>query len=302
MFQLARKKRESSGGGGGGAPEWMTTYSDLVTLLMCFFVLLFSMAKVDSQKFQMIATSLQESFRKVGAGDILLTNKGKDIVKIKPDYNPTSDGDLTVNNEKYFETEKTGFNENEDSSKSSNSSSESSSSTSKVTSKNSSTNTSQNTSQNTKTEEQKKLEDFKQKVASLIIELNLDKNVKVIDKVDSVILRIDSLILFSSGKAEVKPSGRLVLKKLVPLFSKIENKMIVNGHTDNIPINTFEFPTNWELSTKRATNVVLYFQQNSSIDPTRMTASGNGEFKPIATNSTIQGRNKNRRIDIEIEK
>ena len=108
--------------------------------------------------------------------------------------------------------------------------------------------------------------------------------------------------MFKPGSAEILEDGKNTLNVLADSLRAIDNQIIVEGHTDTVPINTPLFPTNWELSTKRATNVVLYLVNDLGIDPARLTASGCGEYKPIADNNTIEGRNKNRRIEFMIIK
>ena len=108
-------------------------------------------------------------------------------------------------------------------------------------------------------------------------------------------------IFFDSGKATLKPGGKDVLKKVGDALKGYENKIIrVVGHTDNVPVAKSlqgTFPTNWELSVARATNVVRYLQE-VGVPPERMVASGRGEYDPVATNDTPEGRQKNRRIEI----
>ncbi|MBT1075727.1 OmpA/MotB family protein [Geobacter grbiciae] len=108
-------------------------------------------------------------------------------------------------------------------------------------------------------------------------------------------------ILFDSGKAEVKQGGMEVLAKVVDILKGIQDKMIrIEGHTDNVQIVgnlTKRFPTNWELSAARAINVARYLQ-SQGIDPTVLVAVANGEYRPVASNDTEEGRAKNRRIEI----
>ncbi len=109
-------------------------------------------------------------------------------------------------------------------------------------------------------------------------------------------------IIFPSGSADISKAGKKVLDKVVSILKDIKDKRIqVEGHTDNVKIvsdlkNTY--PTNWELSTARATEVVRYLQEHGGIDPTLLSATGYGEFQPVATNDTDEGRHKNRRIEI----
>lgn len=105
-------------------------------------------------------------------------------------------------------------------------------------------------------------------------------------------------ILFDSGKAVVKPEGLKVLQKVVDILKGVKDKMIrIEGHTDNVPIHTAQFPSNWELSAARAINVARFLQQQG-IDPTLLAAVAYGEYKPVAENDTKEGRAKNRRIEI----
>ncbi|ABB32772.1 OmpA/MotB domain protein [Geobacter metallireducens RCH3] len=108
-------------------------------------------------------------------------------------------------------------------------------------------------------------------------------------------------ILFDSGKAEVKQGGMEVLAKVVDILKGVQDKMIrIEGHTDNVQIVgnlTKRFPTNWELSAARAINVARYLQ-GQGIDPTVLVAVANGEYRPVASNDTEEGRAKNRRIEI----
>jgi chemotaxis protein MotB len=108
-------------------------------------------------------------------------------------------------------------------------------------------------------------------------------------------------ILFDSGQSEVKQDGLAVLKRIVDILAKVTDKAIrVEGHTDNVPIAgrlAQRFPTNWELSAARAINVARFLQENG-IDPHHLSAVAYGEYKPIADNSTPEGRQKNRRIAI----
>jgi chemotaxis protein MotB len=108
-------------------------------------------------------------------------------------------------------------------------------------------------------------------------------------------------IFFDSGSAKLKPSGAEVLKKLGDTLKQYSGKIIrVVGHTDNVPLgkSSREFPTNWELSAIRATNVVRFLEEKCGIDPKLLITSGRGEHQPVAPNDTPEGRQKNRRIEI----
>lgn len=101
---------------------------------------------------------------------------------------------------------------------------------------------------------------------------------------------------FESGKADITEQGKSVLAKIAPILEKVPNDVVIEGHTNNIPIHNSQFDTNWELSTARATNVVKYFVNVEKLPPSRLAAIGYGEFKSIAPNDSVANRNKNRRV------
>jgi len=108
-------------------------------------------------------------------------------------------------------------------------------------------------------------------------------------------LEMNSELLFLSGEAELSRKAIPVLKKVAEVVRNIPNVINVEGHTDNVPIDTVEFPSNWDLSSARATAVVREFEM-SRISPQRLSAVGYGEFHPIADNNSVEGRFKNRRV------
>ena len=111
-------------------------------------------------------------------------------------------------------------------------------------------------------------------------------------------------VMFDSGEAQLKPDGEAVLRKVATILAEhSELKIHVIGHTDNVPIRVSarsRFPSNWELSTARATAAVRFLSESCGVDPRRMGAVGYGEFRPVADNATAEGRAKNRRIAITI--
>ncbi|GKU23581.1 OmpA family protein [Clostridium folliculivorans] len=115
-----------------------------------------------------------------------------------------------------------------------------------------------------------------------------------------VILQLRDSVLFESGKADLIPNSKNLLDKLGSLIKTVPNNIIVEGHTDNVPINTYRFQSNWDLSASRAVNVVKFFIDQENVNAARFTAAGFGEYKPIVDNSTAENRAKNRRINILI--
>jgi chemotaxis protein MotB len=126
--------------------------------------------------------------------------------------------------------------------------------------------------------------------------------VQVTQLADRLSLNIVDKILFPSGEDQITDAGQEVLKRVGVVLAQARDKIIrIEGHTDNVPTGKplrQRFPTNWELSTARATNVVRFLQDEAHIDPTSLEAVGRGEYRPIASNKTAAGRSQNRRIEI----
>jgi len=106
----------------------------------------------------------------------------------------------------------------------------------------------------------------------------------------------DGTTYFESGKAAISDQGRGVLEKVIPVLVNLPNDIVVEGHTDNIPIHNSIFDSNWELSTARATNIVKFLVKEKTFNPEKLSAVGYGEYKPLGPNDTPEGRNKNRRV------
>jgi len=119
---------------------------------------------------------------------------------------------------------------------------------------------------------------------------------------DKLTLNMVEKILFNSGQAQVKESGQKVLDSIAAALKNVQDKDIrVEGYTDNVALSPKlkdRFPTNWELSTARATNVVRYLEEKDGLDPSHLIAAGFGQYHPLSTNDTPEGRAQNRRIDI----
>jgi chemotaxis protein MotB len=118
---------------------------------------------------------------------------------------------------------------------------------------------------------------------------------------DKIIINLDDKICFDSGSSKLKPEIKKALDKITDILSKYpENRIFVEGNTDNVPIRTRDFRDNWQLSTERALSVLAYLLQNKNLNPTRFSAAGNGEFNPILPNDTVENRSLNRRVDIVV--
>ncbi len=128
--------------------------------------------------------------------------------------------------------------------------------------------------------------------------LSTSNSVKLVKSDKGLIIRVNDRVLFDEGSAEIKAEAQKTLNEIVKVLTKIDNPVIIEGHTDSIPIKNEKYPSNWELSTARATNIISYVIKQGNISPKRLCAVGYGEFMPIADNTSISGRMLNRRVDI----
>jgi chemotaxis protein MotB len=258
---MARKKEPVE----EGAPAWMATYGDLVTNLLVFFVLLFSLSTVDESRFDEIAASLSNSIINFGANNALLDGSGNSIIAI--DFTKYgSEEDEAKRKEKYLEDAKGMVVDAEG----------------KL--------------------EDKYIDDAKNDIRDVIEEHGISDKVQVIEEKDFVMIRLEQELFFDSGSADIREEGKAVLSYIAQALKGINNEILVSGHTDNVPQVNKNYATNWELSTARATNVVRYLVEVEELNPALFTATGNGEFKPVASNDTAEGRQKNRRIEIKLLK
>lgn len=222
-----RKKIEESGG--GGAP-WMTTYSDLMSLLLTFFILLFSMSNLNADKFASVATSFQS---------ILSGSVNQSII---------NDHDAIIEfTEGYLESQ-----------------------------------------------------GLYNKVSDYLEAGNLGENVSVSMNAKGVFVEMNDAILFEPGSASLKPEGIDLLKELEDLINDFDNELVIEGYTDDVPMSSPRFPTNWELSTARAVSVVRHLVEVENVDPSRLSAVGYGEHRPIVPNDSVENRASNRRVNILI--
>jgi len=125
-----------------------------------------------------------------------------------------------------------------------------------------------------------------------------DPDIQVTHTHQGTRISFEDQVLFNFGRAAINPAGFVFLDKIADALDKMPHAVRVEGHTDNVPIQTRRFPSNWELSVARAVNVVKYFAEVSNIDPKRLSAVGYGESRPVAPNDTRANRAKNRRVEI----
>lgn len=240
---MARKRKQKSPEAGGGSPGWMTTFSDLMTLLLTFFILLFSMSSVSDSKFNQASASMTLAF----TGQDGLLPKEKTVV---PDNNGEK-GDIEG-------VETTGE------------------------------------------EIPPELVEMYEKMEQLLHEQEMDTTIGIEVDSEGIYLDIKDSILFSSGSAEVRGSGKDTLNNLAELINQVDNEVIIEGYTDDVPMSNEQYESNWELSTSRAVSVLRYLSEEKAVDPARLSARGYGEHHPIVPNDSAEHRAENRRVNIVI--
>ena len=293
---MARKKKPEEAK--AGAPEWMATFSDLMNLLLCFFVLLFSMSSTDTAKYNEIVEAITSSFSIFSGGGsaldqgILISSGVSQLNELAEYYSNlavdnTAKEDGTKGGSGKSDTDKTTENKPEDK-------------------------TEEVKKEVTKDEVIKKYqkelketaEKNYEKASEAINQFKLNDMVKL--KMDTsynyIGLSIDGYFLFDSGKAELKKGADVILDKAAGVLMKFKDAdIVIEGHTDNVPqTNTVKYKNNLWLSSARAMTVLEYLTEVEHMDPKKLSASGKGEYEPIASNKTAEGRQKNRRVEIKI--
>jgi chemotaxis protein MotB len=137
-----------------------------------------------------------------------------------------------------------------------------------------------------------------QTLEELAYEFNLEKEIDLVLTREGLVMRMSEHTLFGLGSADIAPEALPLLQKVGAIISKTAYLIRIEGHTDNLPIRTERYPSNWELSTARAVNVLRYLIKNHNVDPRRLAAEGFSEFHPVAANDTAENREKNRRVEI----
>ena len=141
---------------------------------------------------------------------------------------------------------------------------------------------------------------LKSAINKFIEEYDQSNNIRLIENERGITISIMDNILFSSGQADLSEAAQPILAKMAQLLKTIPNDIRIEGHTDNIPISTQEFPSNWHLSIARATNTAYYLMNDLGLNQERVSVVGNSEFKPVTDNNTAESRALNRRVDIVI--
>ena len=266
---MARKKREPEAKPAAG---WITTFSDLMNLLLCFFVLLFSMSTVDAEKFQMVIASLQSSLSIMPAGSMSIGEGemvGNGISQLP-------------NIDVYFET----------------SSGEDGDSQGGKTEE---TATETDVAEQYKEQALAESEQMAEQIEQQIEAGGLQNQVEVDFNAEYVKLTLNGAILFDSAKANIREDAQPLIAKIGTILESYDSNVIeIEGHTDNVPIHSSKYENNNVLSMYRALSVADFIRDNTTLDPALIKSSGRGEYVPVADNTTEEGRARNRRVEIKV--
>ena len=257
-----------------GAPAWQSTFADLMNLLLCFFVLLFSMSTVDAQKFEMIAASFNQTFSIFTAGataigdGVLVSNGVSQLNELDKFINSTGkmdDGDVVSEDvAEAVEELKEAIEELEQA-------------------------------------QMEESEQMAEAIQEAIDERDLGKEIDVEFTSQYVQLTLKGSLLFDSGSTELKADVLPVLDQVGVILQRYPGSVIeIEGHTDNVPMSGAKYSNNDELSSGRALSVFNYLLSITNLDPALVKHSGRGEYVPVADNSTPEGRTMNRRVEIKI--
>lgn len=249
-----------------GSPAWMNTFADLMNLLLCFFVMLFSMSSVNEEKFEKVIASFQSTFSilpgggaSIGEGELISSGISQ-LENFDSYYNQqlSSQSDGQTEEEKDI----------------------------------------------TEAYEQQELEeseDMAQQLENALSQYGIQDDVEVDFNAEYVTLNMNGALLFDSASAELRDEAYPLVNKLGKILVTYDNNIIeVEGHTDNVPIHSSKYEDNNVLSMYRALAVANYLRDTTTLDPAYIKSSGRGEYVPIADNATPEGRARNRRVEIKI--
>ncbi|ACB84986.1 flagellar motor protein MotB [Natranaerobius thermophilus] len=242
MPKFNRQRRSGKGNDNNkGGSNWLQTYGDMITLLLAFFVLLYSISTVDAEKFERMLVSLHESFSGV------LPEHRAQIPREDPNITLPEPSERQV-----------------------------------------------------PSEEEQMMEDIYDQLEDYIEDADLAEVVMLETEERGIVIRFQDKILFDSGRAELRSESLEILGDIAEILEEIPNEIKVEGFTDDVPIDTPEFPSNWELSAARATTVLRYLSEEGGLDPGRLQATGYGEYRPMVPNDSPENRQLNRRVDITV--
>lgn len=268
---MAKRKQDTPS---PGSPAWMATFSDLMNLLLCFFVMLFSMSTVDEAKYNEMVAAMNDTFSIFTAGasaigdGFLISNGVSQLNELDQYIN-------SMGKSEEKDTDSENLQEDEY--------------------------PAQSIEQMMEEQKLQENEILAESIAEAVYENEMEDQIEVSFTSQYVQLTMKGALLFDSGSAELKEESTGVLDKVGVILERYASGTIeIEGHTDNIPIHSSKYASNEELSSARALSVFYYLADNSAIDPATLKHAGMGQRVPIADNSLEEGRSKNRRVEIKI--
>ncbi len=280
---MAKRKEEEPP---KGAPAWQSTFADLMNLLLCFFVLLFSMSTIDAQKFEAIASSFSNTFSIFSAGG----SSFEEGLLISNGVSQLNNLDKYITNTGASASKKSDTNDLEEDDASANASADADADS-----------TADALKEKLEQEQLKASEELAEKMSEALNENGLDKEVDINFTSQYVQLTLKGSVLFDSGSADIRQEALPMISQIAMILSRYaESTIEIEGHTDNVPINKGKYESNDVLSSYRALAMFDYLVENTTLDPAKIKHSGRGEYIPVADNSTPEGRAKNRRIELKI--
>lgn len=260
MVEAFVEKKESA-----GLPAWVMTFADLMTLLMCFFVLLLAFSEMDVSRFKQLSGSLKDAFGVQAEVDARTIPKGTSVVA--QEFSPGKPEPTALNEIRQFT-----INSNHNSLDALN---------------------------EAERERDATLDHFSRIRVALQEEID-NGSVSVQMEGKKIIIQILEKASFDSGMADVRVEFLPVLTKISSLIDRNSGQVTISGHTDNVPIANTRFRSNWDLSTSRAVSVAHEMLRNEAILADRFVVTGHADTRPRAPNDTAENRAKNRRVEISI--
>lgn len=271
-----------------GLPPWMGTFADLMALLMCFFVLLLSFSEMDAMKFKRLAGSMAQAFGVQDRLNVVEVPKGTSIIAQefspgRPEPTPINEiwqhtADMTEMSLDVLCAEEFDIQQGEEGMEA-----------------------------GAQLRVRQRLEELIQQterqahaLASALHAQIVSGEIEIETKGRRIIIRIREQGSFPSGSAELDPSYRNVMAEVRSVLALKPGRILVQGHTDDIPINTPRFRSNWELSAARAVSVAHELMRGGQLDPARFEVSGKAEMQPLVPHTTSDNRARNRRVEITI--
>ncbi|MBO5283255.1 MAG: flagellar motor protein MotB [Lachnospiraceae bacterium] len=275
---MARQKKEDPP---AGSPAWMNTFSDLMNLLLCFFVMLFSMSTIDEEKYNQLVASMSSAFSILNGGataigdGILISNGVSQLNELDEYINSTGkNADSDTNSDQFEEFEAQGDAREQ---------------------------TYEEMLESLKEENLRLNEELAERITETVNESDMGDQIEVNFTSEYVLLSLKGAFLFDSGKADIRAEAEPVLDRVGVILERYADSTIeIEGHTDNVPMHSAKYASNNELSSARALSVFYYLIEHASLDPADIKYSGRGEYVPVADNGTEAGRAKNRRVEIRI--